>query len=107
VTFMLTNTLSSRRRRDVSKSIALSPIQLYRNLAHVSGGQTIEVTKATLSQATAVITDASTSALVTLFQVVRNPAIAENFSFVLDPSLSNVTVYVTGDSPVFTIYSPT
>ncbi|XP_016323632.1 von Willebrand factor A domain-containing protein 7-like [Sinocyclocheilus anshuiensis] len=114
VTFMLTNPFSFRRRRDVSqsqgftsRSIPLSDIQLYRDLAHVSGGQTIEVTKATLSQATAVITDASTSALVTLFQVVRNPAIAENVTFVLDPSLSNVTVYVTGDSPVFTIYSPT
>lgn len=44
---------------------------------------------------------------VTVLQVVRSPAIAENFSFVLDPSLSNVTVYVTGDSPVFTLYSPT
>ncbi|XP_073699204.1 von Willebrand factor A domain-containing protein 7-like [Garra rufa] len=112
VTFLLTNAL--RRRRDVSqsqrftsRSITPSPIKLYRDLAHVSGGQTIEVTKATLSQATAVITDASTSALVTLFQVVRSPAIAENFYFFLDPSLSNVTVYVTGDSPVLTIYSPT
>ncbi|RXN04431.1 von Willebrand factor A domain-containing 7-like protein [Labeo rohita] len=82
-------------------------IQLYRDLAHVSGGQTIEVTKDTLSQATAVITDASTSALVTVLQVVRRPVIAENVSFVLDPSLSNVTVYITGESPVFTIYSPT
>ncbi|XP_058638553.1 von Willebrand factor A domain-containing protein 7 [Onychostoma macrolepis] len=114
VTFMLTNPFSSRRKRDVSqsqrftsRSMFLSEIQLYRDLAHVSGGQTIEVTKATLSQATAVITDASTSAPVTVLQVVRSPAIAENFSFVLDPSLSNVTVYVTGDSPVFTIYSPT
>ncbi|XP_073699344.1 von Willebrand factor A domain-containing protein 7-like [Garra rufa] len=114
VTFLLTNPFSFRRRRDVSqsqsftsRSMSESEIQLYRDLAHVSGGQTIEVTKATLSQATAVITDASTSALVTLLQVVRSPAVAENFFFVLDPSLSNVTVYVTGDSPVFTIYSPT
>jgi len=36
----------------------------------------------------------------------RSSAKAENFSFILDPSLSNVTVYVTGDSPVFTFYSP-
>ncbi|KAL1282099.1 hypothetical protein QQF64_000902 [Cirrhinus molitorella] len=114
VTFLLTNPFSFRRRRDVSqsqsftsRSISESEIQLYRDLAHVSGGQAIEVTKATLSQATAVITDASTAALVMLFQVVRSPAIAENFSFVLDSSLFNVTVYVTGDSPVFTIYSPT
>ncbi|CAM4483557.1 unnamed protein product [Leuciscus chuanchicus] len=114
VTFMLTDPFSFRRRRDVSqsqqfnsRSIPQSDIQLYRDLAQISGGQTIEVPRATLSQATAVITDASTSALVTVLQVVRSPAIAENLSFVLDPSLSNVTVYVTGDSPVFTLYSPT
>ncbi|ROI47898.1 von Willebrand factor A domain-containing protein 7 [Anabarilius grahami] len=114
VTFMLTNPFSFRRRRDVSqsqqfnsRSIPQSDLQLYRDLAHISGGQAIEVTRATLSQATAVITDASTSVLVTVLQVVRSPAVAESFSFVLDPSLSNVTVYITGDSPVFTLYSPT
>ncbi|XP_048052725.1 von Willebrand factor A domain-containing protein 7 [Megalobrama amblycephala] len=114
VTFMLTNALSFRRRRDVSqsqqfnsRSITQSDIQLYRDLAHISGGQAIEVTRATLSQATAVITDASTSALVTVLYVERSPAIAESFSFLLDPSLSNVTVYITGDSPVFTLYNPT
>ncbi|KAG1925181.1 von Willebrand factor A domain-containing protein 7 [Pimephales promelas] len=114
VTFMLTNAFSFRRRRDVSqsqqfnsRSIPLSDIQLYRDLAQISGGQTIEVQRAELSKATAVITDASTSALITILQVVRSPAIAENYSFVLDPSLSNVTLYVTGDSPVFTFYSPT
>ncbi|KAF4115314.1 hypothetical protein G5714_002803 [Onychostoma macrolepis] len=109
VTFMLTNVLL-RRRRTASQSQQFklrSDIQLYRDLAHASGGQAITVTKATLSQATAVITDASTSALVTVLQVVRSPIIAENVSFVLDPSLSNVTVYITGDSPVFTLYSPT
>ncbi|XP_056313191.1 von Willebrand factor A domain-containing protein 7 [Danio aesculapii] len=114
VTFMLTGSFSYRRRRAVSqsqqftsRSLFQSDIQLYRDLAHVSGGQTIEVPKSTLSQATAVITDSSTSALVTVLQVVRSPAIAENFSIVLDSSLSNVTVYITGDSPFFTLYSPT
>ncbi len=42
----------------------------------------------------------------TIFQAARNPPKAETFYFVLDPTLSNVTVYITGDS-VFTIYSPT
>lgn len=76
VTFLLTSPFSFRRRRDVSqsqgftsRSIPLSDIQLYRDLAHVSGGQAIEVTKATLSLATAVITDASTSALVCIKNV--------------------------------------
>ncbi|XP_051561367.1 von Willebrand factor A domain-containing protein 7-like [Myxocyprinus asiaticus] len=114
VNFMLTHSTSFRKRRSVSerqssssRAMSQSEIQLYRDLAHASGGQVIEVTKATLPQATKVIPDTSTSALVTVLQVVRNPAKAENFSFVLDETLSNVTVYVTGDSPVFTLYSPT
>nr|XP_055060957.1 von Willebrand factor A domain-containing protein 7-like [Misgurnus anguillicaudatus] len=114
VTFMLTNPFSSRRKRGVlesqrtlSRAMSQPEVQLYRDLAHVSGGQAIEVTKSTLSQATTVITDAFTSAMATVLQVMRSPAKAENFSFVLDSSLSNVTLYITGVSPVFTLYSPT
>ncbi|XP_073670360.1 von Willebrand factor A domain-containing protein 7-like [Paramisgurnus dabryanus] len=113
VNFMLTKAFSFRKRRYVSRSqrsLTRKPrsgIQLYRDLADVSGGQAIEVTKRTLSQATAVITDSSASALVTVLQVVRNPAKAETFSFVLDSSLSSVTMYITGVSPVFTLYNPT
>ncbi|XP_016099011.1 von Willebrand factor A domain-containing protein 7 [Sinocyclocheilus grahami] len=109
VTFLLTNSTSTRSRQNVSlsRSLSQSEIQLYRDLAHVSGGQTIDVTNTTLSQATAVITDLITADLVTVLQAARNPPKAENFSFLLDPTLSNVTVYITGDSPVFTLYSPT
>ncbi|XP_055060960.2 von Willebrand factor A domain-containing protein 7-like isoform X1 [Misgurnus anguillicaudatus] len=113
VNFMLTKAFSFRKRRYVSRSqrsstrMSRSGMQLYRDLADVSGGQAIEVTKSTLSQATTVITDSSASALVTVLQVVRNPAKAEKFSFVLDSSLSSVTMYITGVSPVFTLYNPT
>ncbi|XP_073699142.1 von Willebrand factor A domain-containing protein 7-like [Garra rufa] len=109
VTFLLTNSISTRSQQNVSlsRSLSQSDIQFYRDLAHVSGGQTIEVTISTLSQATTVITDVITTDLVTVLQVERSSSKAENFSFVLDPTLSNVTVYITGDSPVFTLYSPT
>ncbi|XP_051757211.1 von Willebrand factor A domain-containing protein 7-like isoform X3 [Ctenopharyngodon idella] len=109
VTFQLTNSISSRSQQNVSlsRTVSQSDIQLYRDLAHISGGQTIEITNSTLSQAATVIEDVITAGLVTVLYVERSPAIAESFSFVLDPSLSNVTVYVTGDSPVFTLYSPT
>ncbi|KAK7161547.1 hypothetical protein R3I94_004278 [Phoxinus phoxinus] len=109
VTFLLTNSISSRSQQNVllSRLLSQSDIQLYRDLAHISGGQTIEVTNSTLSQATAVIMDAIATGLVTVLYIERSPAIAGFFSFMLDPSLSNVTVYVTGDSPVFTLYSPT
>uniref|UniRef100_A0A8C0XVS8 von Willebrand factor A domain containing 10, tandem duplicate 1 n=1 Tax=Cyprinus carpio carpio TaxID=630221 RepID=A0A8C0XVS8_CYPCA len=109
VTFLLTNSISTRSQQNVSlsRSLSQSEIQLYRDLARVSGGQTIEVTNTTSSQATAVITGLISADLVTVLQAARNPPKAENFSFVLDPTLSNVTVYITGDSPVFTLYSPT
>ncbi|XP_065121408.2 von Willebrand factor A domain-containing protein 7-like [Paramisgurnus dabryanus] len=113
VNFLLTKTFLFRKRRYVSQSqrsstrMSQPEIKLYRDLADVSGGHVIEVTKRTLSQATEVITDLSASALVTVLQVMRNPAKAENFSFVLDSSLSNVTMYITGVSPVFTLYNPT
>uniref|UniRef100_A0A8C1L8K6 von Willebrand factor A domain containing 10, tandem duplicate 2 n=1 Tax=Cyprinus carpio TaxID=7962 RepID=A0A8C1L8K6_CYPCA len=109
VTFLLTNSISTRSQQNVSlsRSLSQSEIQLYRDLARVSGGQTIDVTNTTSSQATAVITGLITADLVTVLQVERSSAKAENFSFVLDPSLSNTTVYITGDSLVFTLYSPT
>ncbi|XP_050960926.1 von Willebrand factor A domain-containing protein 7-like, partial [Labeo rohita] len=108
VNFLLASSISLHEKDVLPTSLlSLSDIQLYRDLARVSGGQTIEVTSTTLSQANAVITDAITADLVTVLQVKRSSAKAENFSFVLDPTLSNTTVYVTGDSLVFTLYSPT
>ncbi|XP_041964174.1 von Willebrand factor A domain-containing protein 7 isoform X2 [Alosa sapidissima] len=112
VTFMLTGTSSSARRRrsgsPVSRALSDADAQLYRDLAQASGGQAIEVSKSSLPNATVVIEDTSTSALVTLLQAVRTPVRAENFSFLLDETVSNVTVYITGSSsPAFTLYSPT
>nr|XP_019939288.1 PREDICTED: von Willebrand factor A domain-containing protein 7-like [Paralichthys olivaceus]XP_019939289.1 PREDICTED: von Willebrand factor A domain-containing protein 7-like [Paralichthys olivaceus] len=103
VTFMLTDVLASRRRRrnsDRLSSRAMNQMdaQLYRDLAQASGGQAIEVTKSDLSVATSVIEDSSASAVVTVFQVVRNPGRPDNFTFTVDGSLRNMTVYVTGAS---------
>ncbi|XP_060782511.1 von Willebrand factor A domain-containing protein 7-like [Neoarius graeffei] len=115
VTFMLTNALSSRRRRsaravdvkrDVSTWLSNPQNQVYHNLAQSSGGQAIEVTKTTLDQATDIIAVFSRSTLVTLFQAVRNPAKAENFSVFVDSSVQNLTFYITGNSPNYNITSP-
>lgn len=43
---------------------------------------------------------------VTVFQIVRNPGKAETFSFIVDSSLKNMTIYITGSSLVFNITSP-
>lgn len=71
---MLTNAFGSRRRRRNAEPIdgqqqvstrLLNPLnQVYQDLAQTSGGQAIEVTKATLSQATDIIAVSSRSTLV-------------------------------------------
>ncbi|KAM3622807.1 uncharacterized protein V6R79_003398 [Siganus canaliculatus] len=103
VNFMLTDVLASRRRRRSSQGVipramSQSDAQLYRDIARASGGQAIEVTKSDLSVATTVIEDSSASAVVTVFQVVRNPGTPDNFTFTVDGSLRNMTAYITGSS---------
>ncbi|KAM7393983.1 hypothetical protein PAMP_020812 [Pampus punctatissimus] len=113
VTFMLTDVLSSRRRRrDVHgvtpRSMSQSDAQLYRDLAQASGGQAIEVTKSNLFLATSVIEDSSASAVVTVFQIVRNPGRPDHFTFTVDGSLRNMTTYITGASSLtFSLTSST
>ncbi|XP_077380532.1 von Willebrand factor A domain-containing protein 7-like [Festucalex cinctus] len=94
VTFMLTDVLSTRRKRALSQADA----QLYRDLARASGGQAIEVSKSDLALATSVIEDSSSSAVVTIFQVVMNPGKPDNFTFTLDSSLRSIIIYITGTS---------
>ncbi|KAK2852309.1 hypothetical protein Q7C36_007510 [Tachysurus vachellii] len=101
VNFILTPLPRRRRKRE---STQLN--QVYYDLAQVSGGQAIEVTKETLSQATSIIADISSSTLVTLFQAVRNTVDTENFSVFVDSSVQNLTIYITGNSPDYTITSP-
>ncbi|KAM4620396.1 von Willebrand factor A domain-containing protein 7-like [Polymixia lowei] len=111
VNFMLTNILGLRRRRQSGDGQQLSrmtssDVELYRDLARTSGGQAIQVTKSQLSEATSIITQSSSSSLVTLLQAVRNPGRADNFTFLVDESVRNLTIYVTGSSLNFTLISP-
>ncbi|XP_076004000.1 von Willebrand factor A domain-containing protein 7-like [Genypterus blacodes] len=92
----------SRRRR----SIGAASFNDYKDLALASGGQVIEVAKNQLPQATEVILDTSTSALVTVLQRARNPGKQETFPFMLDESLKNITIYITGTSITFTLTNP-
>ncbi|XP_028831595.1 von Willebrand factor A domain-containing protein 7-like [Denticeps clupeoides] len=109
VSFVLLNSLSSRRRQGLQgRSTRSSPAdgQLYHELAQASGGQVIEVTRSSLSQAMTIIEDSTSAAQVTLLQAARSLGKAEKFLFMLDESVSNVTIHITGSSTVFTIYSP-
>ncbi|XP_029375800.1 von Willebrand factor A domain-containing protein 7-like isoform X2 [Echeneis naucrates] len=113
VNFMITDSIviNRRRRSDNSqrqhRGIPASDAQLYRDLARASGGQAIEVSKSELLEATSIITDSSRSSLVTLLQAARSPGRADNFSFIVDETVTNVTVYITGRSVSFTLIGPT
>ncbi|KAK0147721.1 von Willebrand factor A domain-containing protein 7 [Merluccius polli] len=80
--------------------------QLYSELAYYSGGQAIEVSKDELSEATSIITESSAASLVTLLQAVRSPGKDESFSFSVDESVRNLTIYITGNVLNFTLTSP-
>ncbi|XP_029706463.1 von Willebrand factor A domain-containing protein 7 [Takifugu rubripes] len=106
VTFLLTGAGAGARRR---RSLRAGSFQDYKDLALASGGQAIQVTKSQLPQATDVILDTSTSALVTVLQRARSPGNEETFPFVLDESLQNITIYITGApraTPTFTLTNP-
>uniref|UniRef100_A0A3P8VXE8 von Willebrand factor A domain-containing protein 7-like n=2 Tax=Cynoglossus semilaevis TaxID=244447 RepID=A0A3P8VXE8_CYNSE len=100
VSFFMTG--SSRRRR----RSATASFDDYREMALASGGQAIDVSKKQLPQATAIIRDTSTSALVTILQRTVIPAASKTTNFVLDESLQNVTMYITGQSVTYTITNP-
>lgn len=100
VNFFMTS--RGRRRR---RSIRGGTFDDYKDLSLASGGQAIQVTKGQLPQATAIILDTSTSALVTVLQQGRNKP--DSFSFDVDASLKNITVYITGSSLSFTLTNPT
>ncbi|XP_053711313.1 von Willebrand factor A domain-containing protein 7-like [Synchiropus splendidus] len=111
VTFMLTSVFARRRRRDsqgvAPRSIGPAGVELYRDLARASGGQTIEGSKSDLAAATAVIQDSSASAVVTVFQAVKKPGSPDTFTFTVDGSLQNMTAYITGASSLtFILTSP-
>ncbi|XP_068572631.1 von Willebrand factor A domain-containing protein 7-like [Cebidichthys violaceus] len=115
VNFMITGILGFRRRRQSDDSqqqqqsrsrMLTSDAQLYRDLAQVSGGLAIEVSKSELPVATSIITESSSSSLVTILQAARSPGKAENFTFTVDESVRNLTVYITGTFVTLTVISP-
>ncbi|XP_054461153.1 von Willebrand factor A domain-containing protein 7-like [Anoplopoma fimbria] len=101
VSFFMTGPTGRRRR-----SPSASSFEDYKDLALASGGQAIQVSKRQLPQATDVILDTSTSALVTVLQRARSPGKQETFPFMLDESLKNITIYITGQSITFTLTNP-
>ncbi|XP_077460412.1 von Willebrand factor A domain-containing protein 7-like isoform X1 [Stigmatopora argus] len=112
VNFILTDVLDSRRKRSLQdvlpRLLSQRDAQLFRDLSQASGGQTFEVKKSDIGLATVVIEDSVTSALVTVFHGERNPGEPARFTFDVDASLTNITIYITGTSALtFNITSST
>ncbi|XP_057698886.1 von Willebrand factor A domain-containing protein 7-like [Corythoichthys intestinalis] len=112
VTFILTNVLASRHKQSLQDAsprwLGQTEAQLFRDIAQASGGQTIEADKGDLGLATIVIEDSITSALVTVFQAARDPGEPACFTFDVDASLTNITIYIMGTSSLtFDITSST
>ncbi|MEQ2218000.1 hypothetical protein XENOCAPTIV_027736 [Xenoophorus captivus] len=101
VSFFMTDKSGTRRR-----SLEAASFNDYKDLALASGGQAIQVSKSQLPQATDIILDTSTSALVTALQRAMVVGTQETFPFVLDESLKNITIYITGTSLTFTLTNP-
>lgn len=77
VNFMITGGGRFRSRRQIGNDqqqsqLAPSYVQLYRDLAQTSGGQTIEVTKSELPEAVSIITESSSSSLVLSYALTGN-----------------------------------
>ncbi|XP_062848411.1 von Willebrand factor A domain-containing protein 7-like, partial [Trichomycterus rosablanca] len=107
VNVLLTNPLTN------STSSISNPVnQLYKDLASASGGRAIELSEDLLFNTTNIITEFMHSSQVTIFQTTRNPGKSEQFSFVVDPSVRNLTFFLTqtrtASSPdlQFTITAP-
>ncbi|KAJ4944153.1 hypothetical protein JOQ06_012698 [Pogonophryne albipinna] len=100
--YVLLTTPFTRRRRFTRAA----NLDVYKEIALASGGLAIQVSKKDLPQATSVILDTSTSALVTVIQRARNPGKQETFPFMLDESLKNITIYITGTTIAFTLTNP-
>ncbi|XP_061736385.1 von Willebrand factor A domain-containing protein 7-like isoform X1 [Nerophis ophidion] len=112
VTFMLTDVLSFRRKRELEglapRVVTQTQAELYREIALASGGLTIEVPNSDLSMVTVFIEDSIATAVVTVFQETKNPGAACNFSFFIDDTLRNITILLTGTPSLdFTLRSPT
>ncbi|XP_062407515.1 von Willebrand factor A domain-containing protein 7 [Sardina pilchardus] len=97
----------SKRSSKYSGRYPRADFRVYYDMALASGGQAVEVSKSSLPEATEIIVDSSTSALVTILQRARNPGKIETFPFLLDESVSNVTLYITGTAVAFTLQNPT
>ncbi|XP_077460411.1 von Willebrand factor A domain-containing protein 7-like isoform X2 [Stigmatopora argus] len=110
VTFLLTNLLPGRRKRELdgatSRVLAPAALQLYRDLATAAGGETVEVNDSDFALATTIIEDSLRTAKVIIFQ--QGSTTNQIFQFTIDNSLRNIILSITGNSLLtYNLTSPT
>ncbi|KAM4547585.1 von Willebrand factor A domain-containing protein 7-like [Fundulus diaphanus] len=112
VNFMKTNAYGVRHQspadgnQQQNHQMVIYDGQLYRDLAQTSGGQAVEVSKSQLLEAIDILTESTSSSLVTILQAVRNPGKAEIWTFSVDESVRNLTIYITGRNVDFMVIDP-
>lgn len=111
-----------------------SESQLYEDLAQTSGGLSVEVATSDLTEAINILTESTSASLVasprsdlkfstttgfhtchlflfnlqvTLLQAARNPGTTADFTFRVDETVNNPTVFITGRSLTYILTSPT
>ncbi|XP_076024338.1 von Willebrand factor A domain-containing protein 7-like [Genypterus blacodes] len=99
-----------RKQRDTNRQqvgiIPAASVQLYRDLAQTSGGKAIEVDKTDILAAASIIIESSTSSQVILVQAARRPGRTDTFTFTVDESVKNPSVFITGRSLNYTVTDP-
>ncbi|XP_060942361.1 von Willebrand factor A domain-containing protein 7-like [Limanda limanda] len=117
VNFMITGSLGFRRRRESNntndqqqqqqpRAMLNTSAEVYADLSQTSGGLAIQTTKSQLLAATTIVTESSSSAQVLLLQAARSPGKSANFTFTVDGTVKNLTIFITGRSVAFTLISP-
>ncbi|GCC44454.1 hypothetical protein chiPu_0028716, partial [Chiloscyllium punctatum] len=103
VSFLLTNALTRRRRRAAEDF----GNELYRELAHTSGGLAVVSQRQDIFELTSIIDDTAHPELVTVLQRESNPDFRDNvYIFPVDGTLRNVTIYISGRPALFRITQP-
>uniref|UniRef100_A0A8C6T049 von Willebrand factor A domain-containing protein 7-like n=1 Tax=Neogobius melanostomus TaxID=47308 RepID=A0A8C6T049_9GOBI len=89
----------------ISKETLQEPI--YTDVAKASGGLLVKGSKGDVFPAIKVFLDASSSNLVTLLHIIRNPGKPENFTFTVDGTETDIIIFITGTTTKdFALISP-
>ncbi|KAM9788508.1 von Willebrand factor A domain-containing protein 7-like [Neosynchiropus ocellatus] len=105
VNFMVSNSTVTNSRR-TRRAVSDLDLEVYQRLGQVSGGQAVEVDGSELQLAADIIMETSNLSPVTLLQASRSPGRTQEFSFQVDSTVSNLMVFITGQSVTVNVTDP-